>query len=197
MLSPQQAQQYQQADAGLDELAVQQVSAVLATLDASNRNAFIDGVLEAMVTVVPPLFDVSALVASQMYETAREQAGAAGRFSVDLASPLPVEQLETSARWALTPVFEGRDNMADLVTARLEGNVPRLVREGGRQTVVDNTARDPARPRYRRQLSGGGKHCDFCTMLAGRGSVFRSEDSAGSGQHWHDNCACTVQLDFT
>lgn len=38
----------------------------------------------------------------------------------------------------------------------------------------------------------GGETCAFCAMLASRGFVYHSAESAGEGDHWHRNCRCKV-----
>src|SRR6478735_6044049 len=201
MLTAEQAQQFRQADADLDELTIARLLELLSLLSVTDPREFSQGVFDTLPGLVAELGDVSALLGASMYETAREQAGARGRFTVDLADPPGVSQVEKTVRWALAPLFSPRNtlptvDLEKLLTDRLEAGTPRLVREGGRKTVAENTARDPARPKYRRVLSAGSGHCDFCQMLAGRGSVYHSEDSAGAGRHFHDNCHCTVQLEF-
>lgn len=198
MLTAEQTRQFQQADANLDTLTVRQVLALLATLDVNAQRDFIEGLLDTVPGIVSELGDVSALLGSSMYELAREQSEARGRFTVNLADPPGVKQVQETVKWAFSPLFYAdleRPVAVRTVTDRLVAAAPRLVREGGRQTVVENTRRDPAKPKYRRVVSSSNG-CDFCRMLASRGSVYHSEDSAGAGRHFHDNCHCTVQLEF-
>jgi hypothetical protein len=200
MLTAEQARQFRQADADLDELTIARVLDLLGLLTLTDPREFSAGVFDSLPALVAELGDVSALLGASMYETAREQSGARGRFTVDLADPPGVVQVEKTARWALAPLFSPKNtlptvDLEKLLTDRLTAGAPRLVREGGRQTITENTRRDPAKPRYRRVVNSA-KGCDFCRMLAGRGSVYWSEDSAGTGRHFHDNCHCTVQLDF-
>lgn len=199
MLTPQQRQQFQQADSDLDGLTAARLDDLLSVLSVSNPLEFKAGVLDTVPGLVAELSDVSALISADMYETAREQAEVRGRFTVDLADPPPVEQVEASSRWALGPLFQAESTLtfaevAALVSDRLGASATRLVRDGGRRTVTDNTARDPSKPRYRRVASATG--CEFCQMLASRGAVYLSEDRAGSGRHFHDRCSCYVDLIF-
>lgn len=205
MLTTKQRQQFQKAEADLDNLTVERLRDLFLLLDFSRQQEFRDGVFDTMPGLIEELSDVSALLAASEYELTREQAGAAGRFVVDLAAPAPAEQIGKATSFALAPMFwpnyieRGRVELQEVIEQRVEAMAPRLVRQGGRDTLVENTERDPARPRYRRVLSSssGKKHCDFCVMLAGRSAVYRSEDSAGAGQHWHDHCYCRVELSFT
>jgi hypothetical protein len=200
MLTAEQARQFRQADSDLDGLTITRVLELLSLLTLTDPREFSAGVFDSLPGLVSELGDVSALLGASMYETARDQAGAAGRFTVDLADPPGVVQVEKTARWALAPLFSPRNtlptvDLEKLLTDRLTAGTPRLVREGGRQTIVENTRRDPARPRYRRVVNNP-KGCDFCRDLAGRGSVYHTEDSAGAGRNCHENCHCPVQLDF-
>ena len=68
-------------------------------------------------------------------------------------------------------------------------SMPRLVLNGGRDTVLGAISQDNAR--YSRVLGGTG--CDFCQMLADRGAVY-SADTADFEAH--DKCACTPEPDW-
>lgn len=204
MLTQVQRRQFQEAQTDLDNLTIERLRDLFALLDIARAEQFRDGVFDTMPGLIEELSDVSALLAASEYELAREQSEARGRFVVDLAAPAPAVQIAKATSFALAPMFwpdyieRGRVELQKVIEQRVEAMAPRLVRQGGRETLVQNTERDPARPRYRRVLSSssGKKHCDFCVMLAGRTAVYRSEDSAGAGQHWHDHCFCTVQLEF-
>ena len=76
---------------------------------------------------------------------------------------------------------------------RMIAAVQRHVAAAGRDLVRD-TARQH-RMAYARTLGySESGNCAFCSMLAGRGAVYASEDSAGAGTKWHDNCTCDVRL---
>lgn len=202
MLTSAQRREFQQASEDLDNLTVERLRDLFLLLDFSRQTEFRDGVFDTMPGLVDELSDISALLAASEYEVAREQSDARGRFVVDLAAPAPAEQVGKATSWALAPMFwpdyvkRGRVELEQVITERVEAMAPRLVRQGGRDTMTENSERDPARPRYKRVLSSA-KNCDFCAMLAGRGAVYHSEDSAGAGRHFHDHCKCRVELVFT
>jgi hypothetical protein len=85
-----------------------------------------------------------------------------------------------------------RDEQA-MMFARLQnaGASMRLALDGGRDTIVDTTRADPAARGYERVTSGNA--CDWCVMLAGRGAVYHSAESAGDGDAWHDHCGCSAE----
>lgn len=45
--------------------------------------------------------------------------------------------------------------------------------------------------RYAR-VPAGGETCTFCMMLASRGAVYHTEDTAGGDGHYHANCKCRI-----
>lgn len=57
--------------------------------------------------------------------------------------------------------------------------------------TIDNVRNDPMRPRFAR-VPTGEKTCDFCIMLASRGPVYLSEESAGAFTQFHNHCDCKV-----
>ncbi len=42
------------------------------------------------------------------------------------------------------------------------------------------------------RVPSGANTCTWCAMLAGRGYVYWTEETAGKFSKWHDNCRCTV-----
>lgn len=71
------------------------------------------------------------------------------------------------------------------------GRVTYELQKQAAETTYQNGYRDPHRVLYARVPSGIDT-CKFCNMLASRGAVYLTAKSAGEGDHWHDNCQCTV-----
>ena len=129
-----------------------------------------------------------------------------------VARPDPV-QLTTALGVAGPVAF--KKNMArtgdDVVAlrvmrTRLVGSAQRLALGGARQTTTLTIARSPQIIGFRRVT--GPNPCDFCSMLAGRGAVYKTSDRAafvvggrsgqprGSrrvGQSYHDHCNCSTE----
>lgn len=68
----------------------------------------------------------------------------------------------------------------------------RWVKIPGRATIAENCKRDPKKPHY--ALVSQGKTCAFCTMLAGRGFVYKSEKTAHK-MHTHCDCVACPEWD--
>lgn len=61
-----------------------------------------------------------------------------------------------------------------------------------RESEAGNCESDPTHPTWAR-VPEGPNTCAFCLMLASRGFVYHTEESAGGlGNTYHDHCQCTV-----
>lgn len=77
----------------------------------------------------------------------------------------------------------------DISFVESSGVASRHVLTGGRQSLLTLLQDDPQVQRWIRVTDGDP--CAFCAMLAGRGPVFLTEQSAGFSAH--DHCACTAE----
>lgn len=66
-----------------------------------------------------------------------------------------------------------------------------LAAHAAQRRQMADIAGDPTKPRWAR-VPRGRVTCAFCTMLAGRGFVYTSEDAAGGGlgNTYHNHCDC-------
>lgn len=134
--------------------------------------------------------DAAALAAADWYDDLREQAGAPGRYRSRMADPVPAEQAEAVARWAVGPLFGPAPDRAAALE-HLTGGVQRLVLQPARATIAASTARDPADARWARVPSRADS-CAFCRLLASRGAVYHSAEDAGGSPEtsYHSGCGC-------
>lgn len=89
------------------------------------------------------------------------------------------------------------------VSDRISASVARHAHAAGRSMVADtamvgevlDARRRPRRAGYARVLTGA-ESCGFCTMLASRGPVYRSDTAQRrkDGRAYHDNCDCVARL---
>ena len=81
-----------------------------------------------------------------------------------------------------------------LTPTYLAGKLDEYVKQAGRDTIMNNVARD-RHARYARIPDG--RACDFCKMLGSRGFVYHSEYKAGGGgNNYHPHCNCQIALSF-
>lgn len=137
----------------------------------------------------------SAGLAAQYLRAFRKAHGVPGELKVVFAQPLIVDQFATSLRVTSVVAAKGaasRGVLADLAMSdaftQSSGAMARLVLDAGRTTTLDTISADPRASGWQRVL--GGKGCDFCAMLAGRGAVY---GEAGADFASHDHCGCSAE----
>ena len=123
----------------------------------------------------------------------RDLAGARGRFEVSLLSPPPDEKVARSLGWA-------RNGEPESVRTRIEGVAQKLVTDVGRDTIETAVEDDDEAWGFARYARPGA--CYFCALMASRGVVYKSEESAGRRANqrfegegtakFHDHCHCTI-----
>lgn len=118
--------------------------------------------------VVDPYLSAAGDVTADWYESQAPELA----FTASPA-PLPPEaQLQTTARWAAGTVLTKTPvTPLDL----LSGSMQRALFNESRRTVLDNSAVEPG-ARWARHASANA--CEFCKMVATRGGVYYSEESA-------------------
>ena len=189
MATAAQVRQYREATQSLVLLAQRDLSEFWSSLNTQGdpyrvKDALLGFVPERLTTYG----DVEALLGADWYDSLRDAPPSAASFRAVLARPVDVAQAEGTARYALGPLFSNEpDPMA--VLARLSGSAQRLVLKPGRDTFWNAGAKDPVSRAFAR-VPSGPTTCRWCVMLASRGFVYYSEESAGQGNEWHDNCDC-------
>lgn len=167
--------------------------AEVSALARADFRAFLAGipdteVREALLDLLPGLIlsygETAALVAAEWYDEHRQSLGVTGVFTAavpDLRDP----GVEALVRWADS---EARTDLTRL--SLIEGGMSRRVADGARLAVIENVKSDPRGTGFQRYSRTSPTGCGFCQALAGRGTVYRSEDTASFGAH--DNCKCVA-----
>lgn len=172
---------------GINRRALAELADVWRAVEGAEALAVRDVLLDVVPALTDRYGDLSAVSAGDFYDEMRSAAGAPGRHAATLASTASGEQVRASVRAGLAPIFS-LDPQWQVALSRLSGSVTRLVLQPARQTVAQSTVRDPARPRFARKPDPDA--CDWCLMLASRGAVYVSEQSAGDMTAFHDRCRC-------
>ncbi|MDV6299961.1 hypothetical protein R3P82_12660 [Dietzia maris] len=158
-----------------------------------------DYVRDALVAEFPQLVDVFAGAASDLTAEWYDSLAATEAFRARPAPLPPPDQLESSTRWAAAALASGTTTSP---VERLAGTAQRALFNASRQTVELNVEREGAG--WARYASANA--CEFCRMLATRGSVYGSKAAATSvvgrgragrtrgnqslGSTYHDHCRC-------
>ena len=160
-----------------------QAATVLAT------DEFFDYILAGFPELASNYHQIAAQVAASWFEESNPASG----FVARVAAPPAVEQLASTARWAL-----GGDGVE--AVSRMNGSLQRATFNGARDTVFDNIEATGSRwIRVARPTA-----CGFCRLLATRAGedAYTSKESAmfvssgrnrgtrRRGEKFHDHCYC-------
>ncbi len=186
------------AQARLAARTIAQALAAWALLDPED----LTGTTARWLSVVLPILSaqrrISATLAANYLTTFRtmELGAATPAFAAVLADTLDVKAVTTSlvvtgpgkVRQALTRSVDLAQAL-DLGKVSSARAASRHVLNGGRSTIIDTVAADKRALGWARATSG--KTCHFCALLAGRGPVYKGEDTADFKAH--DSCNCTTE----
>lgn len=185
------------AQVRLGAQVVSQMRAAWPLLDPKKLDVSLDRWLRVVLPLVAANRRTSAALAANYLRSFRTlETGQLATITPALADRIDVGAVTTSLT-VTGPVRIraglGRGGTFQQVMATAEATAARAamrhVLNGGRATIEQTVQADRAALGYARATSG--KPCAFCAMLAGRGPVYRSEQSAGF--HAHDGCSCTLE----
>jgi hypothetical protein len=147
-------------------------------------------------------------LATSFYRNERLAAGIRTPFTPTVPDPLPEEQvLKTvdatgigtytrSLRGGATP-----QQAMDRAAVTLSGSSTRLALDGGR-AVIDQSVQDDDEAIGWIRVTDAAP-CPWCLMMASRGAVYHSEQTAGKERNshfigdgnfkWHDHCGCIAK----
>jgi hypothetical protein len=176
---------YSRASRNVLNLALADLANIWATLNLTNPSEARDVLLRTMPALSDTYGSLAAAVAADWYDDLRVERAVPGSFTADLADTVDAARVEGSVQriaghlWTDTP---------EAALSALSGRLGKYVMQPGRDTILAATQRDPARPRWARHLMSP-RRCEFCRMLAGRGAVYLSAETA-DGADYHDHCGC-------
>lgn len=201
------------AQRGLTRLLLRDLFTLRRLLDSGRLQVTVPPWIDAVTEVVARYSETSATLAADFYDGEREAAAVPGTFTVPLADPPPDEQVDSSLRWATKDLWP-RDRTEATVAqlepfgVRLEAAMKKadaatqkLVADAGRETLRQSVKSDPQAVAYARTAALGA--CSFCKLMASRGWVYRTAESAGGDANdrfsgdasvvkFHDNCHCGI-----
>lgn len=151
------------------------------TLDVAQVREAVVNVMQAYCSEAT---DVVAMLAAEFYDGLRaievgERMGALALSGRDPAAT------EGAVRAFAQLLVEGK---REAFVARCSERLDYECKVAAAQACMENARRDRHKPKFAR-VPAGGETCDFCLMLASRGFVYASEQSAS---HAHANCDCRV-----
>ena len=178
---------YRQIVAGLQVEAADEFTKVMDAWHAANPDASVaesrEFCIQAMLDVSEKYAGVSSEVAAQMFDAVCDEEG------IDATAEVPDElvnrdMVEGSAHYNAGKLIDGDWAYFVASTARhVDNNVQRAAYETVKKSCKDNDVQWARVP-------SGRETCGYCFMLASRGFVYVSEDTAKAGSHV--GCDCVV-----
>lgn len=94
-------------------------------------------------------------------------------------------QVQGSLRYSIGSAFSGREAEA---VAGIAASMTRHALQHGRSTIYQSSRSTPG---VRFARAPDAKACDWCRIMASRGAVYLTEETAGGeGNSYHDDCGC-------
>jgi hypothetical protein len=191
-------QSYQASVDDVSTLTIAELLRFWRGLDVADAVPSAVAVREFLPELVDAYAPLSAEVAASFYDDTRAAANAPGSFLADLAPARSVDKLQRMISWAVAPLFrvDPKTELAApdpvLGLSRLSSGTQLEIADSARDTIDLNIEADQdlGHPRFARHASANA--CAFCALMATRGAVFRTAESAGSGHKYHAHCHCVA-----
>lgn len=180
------------ANRGVVALATRDLQAFWSSLNLDRPEAARDALLRFIPTLVARYGEAAATVAADWYDDLRASARVGGSYRariVDADEVAPVRATRYAAGHLFTSAPVGT---LDYLTTAISA----LVLQPSRDTLVRAAGGDPGRPRWAR-VPSGAETCAFCLVMASRGFVYRTAESAGDRNRWHGKCDCQIVPDWS
>lgn len=166
----------------------QYIAALIAGTPGMAVNELRDEAIEAVEDSLNAFGDQASALALDLFDEITEAYG----IEADTAiyDTVPREMIDGGVRFRAIELADGR---VDAFTR----DVADLTRYYIHRSAFENMERNCERNdlRYAR-VPSGRETCGFCFMLSSRGFVYRSEQTAGSTNAYHDNCDCVIVPGF-
>lgn len=161
-------------------------------LSVGDLRATLPQVIAQTQAIVGQWGDVAAVAAAEYYAEERMAAGIATGFTPALAPAPTPDQVEAEIKWATKGLWSATPDVPAAHTLSL-GATAAMALSPGRDTIIQAVQKDKAAVGWARITDG--HPCAFCAMIASRGPVYKSEQSAGFEAH--DHCQCSAAPFFS
>lgn len=183
ILSSRELESYGQTTIKLAGEASEKFSRFLKTLNIKDGNywPYKDMIFDVAEGLIRQYGGAASLNAAEFFE---KQTG----ISNALASEwIDLDSLDRTIRYAIAA------NRYDALGAdplpEVNKNISRQTKNHAHQTMVDNARKNKVK--FAR-VPAGAKTCAFCMMLASRGFVYVSKQTAGEMMQFHNDCDCQI-----
>lgn len=181
MLSREDFEKYGQTTVELANQASEEFDRFIKSLNVSDYWAVRETIFDFAEGLIREYGGAAALNAADFFESQTGIANALASESIDLKS------LDTSLRYAISKARY--DELEKSPLSAVNQNIARQTKNQAHQTMVDNARRSHT---MFARVPTGAHTCAFCMMLASRGFVYYSRQSAGEMMQFHNDCDCHI-----
>lgn len=129
----------------------------------------------------------AATLAAEWYDAQGKAAGAKLDRAVTSAT-VDEDSLRRTVRYQARLLEDGGGDFASAVGEWAENAAKRAMND----TVLANAKRDRRKGVRFARVTSGRNTCAFCLMLAGRGAVYHTRETAGELNRYHRHCSCKI-----
>jgi hypothetical protein len=192
-------QAYRRDTAAITAALVRDVLRVWPLLDLRNINSSWPALLVVLKAIITSRREASTVVAENYLRRFRQAEGVTGSLPIVRAPDADDTAMDVSLR-ATGPASMLRslskgvpvETASDRALTTVSGAATRIALDGGRQTVVLSVQQDQRALGWMRVIRPGA--CAFCAMLASRGPVYKTSETAGDDTNrFHDHCGCVIE----
>lgn len=151
--------------------------------------------LEALPLIVPTYYDAAGSLAVAWYGELRDASRPVTTYAPSIIGDPATDWIDQQVRAFRAQIDATALDLVDetqKVIDEIAALAQKEVARGFRDSILGNTRSDQDAIGWSRVARGGA--CKFCQMLAGKGSVYRSESSAIFAAHKACNCAARPEF---
>lgn len=160
-------------------------------LSRIDYSADVAAIREAVIAIMQPTCGASstmaARLAAEFYDGLRARFGIDDSYKAGVDSLRVPEATEGAVRAFAHELDSSMPNVSEFQRLCVD-RIDYETRLAANKCVEHNAKRDPKKPRWAR-IPTGAETCQFCIMLASRGFVYHSEETAS---HAHAHCDCRI-----
>lgn len=173
----------------LVRLATRDLADFWASLDLTKPESARDALLRFTPVLVSQYGQAAASIAADWYDDVRAAERVRVPYRAQVAEPVAAEVVAARTRYGAGHLFTDAPEGARTFLASA---LTKYVLQPGRDTIVENTRRDPAAAGWHRETRPSRAYasgCGFCRMLEGRGGVYRRSTARFAA---HGDCKCVA-----
>lgn len=172
------------------------MTAALADLASETAGVPLDQLYESTLTalgfIVPSYYDAAGALAVDWYEELREESRPTSLYVPQIIGDPATDWIERETQKYRRELDLSIESEMAALVADVNRLAEKEVARGFRDSITGNTRQDQEAIGWSRVTRPGA--CKFCLMLAGKGSVYRSESTAIFAAH--GKCHCAARPEF-